>query len=111
MRECAEAFLGKHDWTAFSAAQSDAESRVRTITRLQVTGFCDQRAATDMIEICATADGFLRYMVRSIAGTLLAVGRGEIDPSVVRRAIINRDRASTGATAPAKGLTLLSVHY
>ncbi len=46
MRDCAEAFLGEHDWTAFSAAQSDAESRVRTITSLQVPGIAIELAAS-----------------------------------------------------------------
>jgi len=58
-----------------------------------------------------SADGFLRYMVRSIVGTLLAVGRGEIDFSLVQRAIDEGDRSLVGATAPACGLTLLSVRY
>jgi tRNA pseudouridine38-40 synthase len=58
-----------------------------------------------------TADGFLRYMVRSIAGTLMAVGRGEMDSELVQRAISEGDRSLVGATAPACGLTLLSVRY
>ena len=111
MCDCAAAFLGEHDWTAFSAAQSDAESRLRTITALQVTRHCDQRAAADMIEIRASADGFLRYMVRSIAGTLLAAGRGELDRTLVERAIASGDRSLAAATAPARGLTLLAVRY
>lgn len=111
MRDCAKAFLGEHDWTAFSAAQSDAESRVRTVTNLEVTESFDSRAAALVIEIRATADGFLRYMVRSIAGTLLAAGRGELDRSIVSRALATGDRAAAGATAPAKGLTLVSVSY
>ena len=111
MRDCAEGFLGEHDWTAFSAAQSDAESRVRTITRLQVTEHCDSRAAAEMIEIRASANGFLRYMVRSIVGTLLAVAREEMDQSLVNKALLTGDRTLAGATAPAKGLSLLSVSY
>ena len=111
MRDCAAAFLGEHDWTAFSAAQSDAESRVRTINSLQVTGHRDQRAAAEMIEVRASADGFLRYMVRSIVGTLLAVAREEMDQSLVKKALLTRDRTLAGTTAPAKGLSLLSVSY
>jgi tRNA pseudouridine38-40 synthase len=64
-----------------------------------------------MVEIRVSANGFLRYMVRSIAGTLLAVGRGEMDPETVRAALITGDRTLIGATAPAKGLTLLEVSY
>ena len=111
MQDCAQTLLGEHDWTAFSAAQSDAESRVRTLTRLEITEQRDERAATRMIEIRATANGFLRYMVRSIVGTLLTVGRGEMELDAVTRALTTGDRAIVGATAPAKGLTLLEVVY
>jgi len=58
-----------------------------------------------------SANGFLRYMVRSIAGTLLAAGRGEVAEETVVRAIREGDRALVGATAPAHGLTLKSVRY
>jgi tRNA pseudouridine38-40 synthase len=58
-----------------------------------------------------TANGFLRYMVRSIAGTLMSVGRGELDTELVRRAINEGDRSLVGPTAPACGLTLMSVRY
>ena len=111
MRGCAQTLLGEHDWTAFSAAQSEAESRVRTLTRLEITEQHDERAATRMIEIRATANGFLRYMVRSIVGTLLTVGRGEMELDAVTKALTTGDRAIVGATAPAKGLTLLEVVY
>ena len=58
-----------------------------------------------------SADGFLRYMVRSIAGTLLAVGRGEMDDELVTQAIDGGARSLVAATAPACGLTLVSVRY
>jgi tRNA pseudouridine38-40 synthase len=64
-----------------------------------------------MIQIAVMADGFLRYMVRSIAGTLLAAARGEIENETIARAIRNGDRELIGATAPAHGLTLKSVRY
>jgi len=111
MQEGAAMFLGEHDWTAFSAAQSDAENRVRTITGFQVSEHCNERSRSRMIELKVSADGFLRYMVRSLAGTLLAVGRGEMDLDMVMRALGNGDRTIVGATAPAKGLTLMKVSY
>ena len=111
MQEAARLFLGEHDWTAFSAAQSDAESRVRVLTQLDVTKCWDERGRADLIEIEASANGFLRYMVRSIAGTLLAAGRGEIELDTIARAIESGERSLAGATAPAHGLTLLKVHY
>jgi tRNA pseudouridine38-40 synthase len=111
MTQSAELFLGQHDWTAFSSAQSDAETKTRTITGITIVGRFDERANSQLIEIRISAEGFLRYMVRSIAGTLLAVGRGEMDRKLVERAINEGDRSLVGATAPACGLTLVSVRY
>jgi len=111
MNECARLLLGEHDWTAFSAAQSDAESRVRNVTQLEITHGWDGRGHCDLLEFTISANGFLRYMVRSIVGTLLAVGRGEIDVATVARALATGDRDLAGATAPAHGLTLMNVQY
>jgi tRNA pseudouridine38-40 synthase len=108
---CTGMFIGKHDWTGFSAAQSDAELRVRTVTQLDLTGGWDGRGLCHLVKLTITADGFLRYMVRSIVGTLLAVGRGEIATETVARAIREGDRNLAGPTAPACGLTLQSVQY
>src|SRR3982751_1383009 len=69
MRRCADFFVGEHDWSAFSSAQTEAESRVRTITQCVVSERFDERAAARMIEIFVSANGFIRYMVRSIVGT------------------------------------------
>lgn len=111
IRGCARLFIGEHYWTAFSAAQSDAESRVRTITQMEVAGRWDDRGQCHLVEFTVSADGFLRYMVRSIVGTLLAVGRGEIEADTISRAIREGDRNLAGPTAPACGLTLLRVEY
>ena len=111
MRDVAPLFVGEHDWTAFSAAQADVTSRVRTVTGLSVEERASPRGRGRMIEIRASAGGFLQYMVRSIAGTLLAVGRGEIGEGEVRRAIESGDRPLVAATAPARGLTLVEVRY
>jgi tRNA pseudouridine38-40 synthase len=111
MRTGASLFIGTHDWTAFSSTQTDAESRVRTISHLEILEHEDLRAPGRVIEITVRGNGFLRYMVRSIAGTLLAVGRSEMDGEVVKQAIESGDRSLVAATAPPHGLTLVSVIY
>ena len=111
MRAAASLFLGEHDWTAFSAAQSDAESRIRTIFSIDVNDRWEARGRSHLITIAVTANGFLRYMVRSIAGTLLAIGRREIDEVRVSNAISSGKRILVGETAPARGLTLKYVSY
>ncbi len=111
MADCARVFVGAHDWTAFSSAQSDSETKLRTITALTIVARWDERARCRLVEMTVSAEGFLRYMVRSIAGTLMAVGRGEVDVATIKRAIDVGDRSLAGATAPACGLTLVSVRY
>lgn len=111
MREAARLFVGEHDWTAFSAAQSDVKTRVRNVTALEVSERWSARGRGRLVEIQASAEGFLRYMVRSIAGTLLATGRGEIDTELIRRAIETGERPHAVVTAPAHGLTLVEVRY
>jgi tRNA pseudouridine38-40 synthase len=111
MNDAARFFLGEHDWTAFSAARSDVENRVRTILDFTVESHWDARAGASLIEFRISANGFLRYMVRSIVGTMLEVGRGEKDFDTIQTAIVGGDRDLSGQTAPANGLTLLKVNY
>lgn len=111
MNEAARFFLGAHDWTAFSSSHSDGENKVRTINSFSVESRWDDRANASMIEFRISAKGFLRYMVRSIVGTMLEVGRSEKDFDTIQTAIIGGDRNLAGNTAPANGLTLLRVDY
>ncbi len=111
MTASARLMLGEHDWTAFSSAQADGENRVRTINELTITSSWDARANASLIEFRISGNGFLRYMVRSIVGTLIGVGRGEIDSDTIQTAIVTGDRNLAGKTAPAHGLTLQKVYY
>lgn len=110
MQEAARLFIGEHDWSAFSV-QSDVESHVRLVTELSVTSRWDERGQGRLIEIRASARGFLRYMVRLIAGCLLSVGRGGMTLEEVDRAIHTGERNFAYSTASAHGLTLLRVKY
>ena len=105
MKDVGQMFCGEHDWTAFSAAQSDVEDRVRTVTRVEII----ERSHDALIEILVSANGFLRYMVRAMAGTLMAVGRGELDGNAIVTALSTGVRPVAAVTAPACGLTVVSV--
>jgi tRNA pseudouridine38-40 synthase len=111
MRQGAELFRGRHDWTAFSATQSDVEDRVRTVTEIEIIERPDERARGTLIKIRVSAEGFLRYMVRAMAGTLMALGRGELDRDSITAALETGNRPLAAVTAPACGLTLLHVRY
>jgi tRNA pseudouridine38-40 synthase len=111
MRGAARLFVGRHDWTAFSAAQADVRTRVRELTALEISEHDSARGRGRLVSVRVSAEGFLRYMVRSIAGALLAVGRGEADADAVGRAVETGERPHAFATAPAHGLTLVEVRY
>jgi len=111
MEKASRFFLGEHDWTAFSSAHADGENKVRDVTDLTIETVWDARAQAAIIEFRISAKGFLRYMVRSIVGTLLEVGRGEKSSDTIQTAIVTGDRNLAGKTASAHGLTLLKVDY
>ena len=111
MNDAARLFLGEHDWSAFASVHTDGESKVRDVREFNVTSKWDERARASLIEFEITANGFLRYMVRSIVGTLIEVGRGERDLDSVQTAVLTGDRKHAGATASSRGLTLFKVDY
>lgn len=105
MQHAAAALIGTHDFTAFTVASSDAKDHVRTLIDLDIGQDANE------ISIIASADGFLRYMVRTIVGTLIEVGRGKRTAASVAATLESLDRANAGPSAPATGLTLVRVNY
>lgn len=97
--------VGTHDFAAFAASGSVVKDTVRTIYRADVY--------RNGSEICLIVEGngFLYNMVRIIAGTLIGVGSGKLEPGAFRRAIESGSRLDLGVTAPAHGLTLMEVFY
>jgi tRNA pseudouridine38-40 synthase len=111
MTEAGRKLLGEHDFTAFASAKSDGESRVRNILDCSLDSIWDPRARSAILEFRVTANGFLRYMVRSIIGTLIEVGHGAKDSDTIHTALVTGDRSLAGKTAPANGLSLFQVDY
>ncbi|PYQ27836.1 MAG: tRNA pseudouridine(38-40) synthase TruA [Acidobacteria bacterium] len=97
MHDAAQALKGTHDFRAFTVAEPEVESTTRTIESIEVA------REGNAVRITVTADGFLRYMVRRIAGSLIEIGRGRIEPE----ALFDEARW----TAPAKGLVLKEIRY
>jgi tRNA pseudouridine38-40 synthase len=105
MRLAAKVLVGKHDFSAFRDSGEDERNPVRTIRSLKIT------KVGSKIAITVIGDGFLRHMIRVIAGTLVEVGRGRFTPEQVRVILNSKDRKKAGPTIQAKGLTLIKVHY
>lgn len=105
MRDAASVLVGRHDFEAFTVSDRETLTTVRDLRRLDVT------ESGSEISIEAEASGFLRAMVRTLAGTLLAVGDGRLEVSSVAAALEAKRREMAGPTAPARGLTLVRVDY
>ena len=105
MHEAAQYLVGKHDFTTFRAAECQAKSPVKTLTRLDVMRF------DEMVEIRAEARSFLHHQVRSMVGSLVQVGIGKWRPLEMRRALEAKDRARCGPVCPSDGLYLVEVMY
>jgi tRNA pseudouridine38-40 synthase len=105
MHRAAQTLLGRHDFTSFRAAACQAKSPLRTLDRMDVS------RDGDVISIDVEARSFLHHQVRNMAGTLRLVGDGSWPEARVAAVLAARDRAQAGPTAPAEGLTLVSVGY
>lgn len=105
MQNAAAFFIGERDYAAFCASGSSARSTVRTVFSVEV------ERQGDFIYIDVKGSGFLRNMVRIIAGTLVEVGQGKIRPEAVPLLFLGQTRMDAGMTAPAQGLCLMEVYY
>jgi len=105
MSEAARLLEGHHDFSALRAADCTDPNPERTIDR------CSVAAGGKEITIEVAAKGFLKNMVRIIAGTLILAGRGKIEPGEMTRILESRDRTKAGPTAPAHGLVLVHIVY
>lgn len=105
MQQAARAFIGTHDFKGFCFSGNSSKTTVRTIYSLDVA------KEGDFIKITVNGDGFLYNMVRIIAGTLIQVGAGKINPESMEEIIKSGDRSRAGRTAGPSGLVLKNIEY
>lgn len=105
MQAAAQHLVGKHDFTTFRSTECQASSPVKTLDRLDV------ERHGDTVAIHASARSFLHNQVRSMVGSLVAVGEGKWNPDDLARVLAARDRTACGPVAPPDGLYLMRVDY
>lgn len=105
MKEAAKYLEGTHNFKSFCSNKKMKKSSVRTVYHIDIADLEQE------IVITYTGNGFLYNMVRILTGTLIEVGRGRRKPEEMKAILESCDRKEAGFTAPARGLTLLEVHY
>ncbi len=103
--EDARTFVGTHDFTAFTVANCETKTRVRTVTDARIED------EAELLTLYFSGEGFLRYQVRTMVGALVEANRRRLKAGSITKLIERRDRTLIGAPAPAQGLTLLKVEY
>ena len=98
--------IGTHDFKAFEGSGSPRASSIRCIMNADFV-----KTDNDYIFLRIEGDGFLKFMVRNIVGTLVDVGLDKITPDDFKKILISKDRNLAGITAPAHGLFLMEVKY
>lgn len=109
MHAAAQRLLGRHDFTAFRAAECQANSPVRTLERLDVAR--ERMGLMEEIVIATAARSFLHHQVRAMVGTLMLAGSRRLSADEVADILAARDRSRCGPMAPACGLTFVGVDY
>lgn len=102
MEREARAIVGTHDFAAFRSSGDERIDTVRTIHSVRL-----DRVSERLASITIEGTAFLYNMVRILVGTLVDVARGHLEEGTISRALIGKDRALAGQTAPAHGLTLV----
>lgn len=124
MRAAAQHLLGTHDFTAFVTMLSNIQAiraeegkdelntvkEIRKVS-LRAAAACGGRGWLDEVVLDIEGSGFLYKMVRTIAGSLVVVGRGKEPPEWLGEVLASKDRRRAGPTAPAQGLSLIEVLY
>jgi tRNA pseudouridine38-40 synthase len=105
MHKAAQGLVGKHDFTTFRSTECQAKSPVKTLDVLSVGRNGEE------VTVSAIARSFLHNQVRSMVGSLVAVGEGKWNADDLAKALAARDRTACGPVAPPEGLYLMKVDY
>ncbi len=98
--------IGSHDFKAFEGSGSPRASSIRCIINADFV-----KTDSDYLVLRIEGDGFLKFMVRNIVGTLVDVGLDKITPDDFKQILLSKNRDLAGITAPAHGLFLMEVKY
>lgn len=113
MEQATAPLVGRHDFKAFCGAGSDVKTTVRTLYEATwgTMAWHGVSHSTELRVLRLTGSGFLRNMVRSVAGTLVHIGNGKAKPGLVAGLLETGDRKLAGPTAPPHGLWLWDILY
>lgn len=105
MIEASKYLLGEHNFKSFTKTDDSKEDYIRNIYKINII------KKDNIITFDFIGNGFLRYMIRNIVGTLIEVGENKLDPIKVKEILDSQNRKNAGKTAHPEGLYLYNVKY
>lgn len=105
MKEAIKYFEGTHNFKTFTKTTKEEKDYIRTIIKTNI------RLQNKILTISFKGNGFLRYMVRNMVGTLISIGEGKIKPDMIKEMLKKEDRRCATLTAHPEGLYLKNVYY
>lgn len=105
MKEAIKYFIGEHDFTSFISAKEIKEDKVRIIFEAKID------EVDNKLFITFIGNGFMKYQVRNMAGTLIEIGMGKKQPEDIKTILLSKNRIKAGITAEPQGLYLVNVWF
>lgn len=105
MIEASKYLIGKHNFKSFTKTTDEINDYIREIYDIEIS------INNEIITLIFRGNGFLRYMIRNIVGTLIEIGEGNIECNKIKDILSKEDRKFAFKTAPGNGLYLKDVKY
>ena len=105
IKKATKYLIGTHNFKCFTKVDEEKETYVRTIYDIELN------IEKNVLTLKFIGNGFLRYMIRNIVGTLINIGENKFNPEYIKEIIESKDRKKAGMKAPACGLYLSNVYY
>lgn len=111
MQEACKLFIGEHDFYNFAKRDANMHSTFRTIISCEILQAPPSIFGNEIYYLKIVGKGFLRHMVRYMAGALFALGRKQLSLSDISEALVNHTEEKVASKAKARGLHLIQVSY
>jgi len=111
MQQACKLFIGKHDFYSFARRDANISSTFRTIFRCEILQAQPSTFGNNIYYLKIVGNGFLKQMVRYIAGALFALGRNQLSLSDISEALVNHKEEKISSKAKSQGLHLIQICY
>lgn len=105
MKKAINYFVGTHNFKAFVSEEAQLDNYTRTITKVSL------KKKKEILEFTFTGNGFMKYQVRNMVGTLIKIGKDKLEATAIKEILEDVSKRNLVSTAKPEGLYLIDVKY